>query len=1842
MTRRMDAKISCQECKYSITERGYKCEDCSKHFRKEVFYCQRCFTSTEHEKLEHDTVSVDYTQSRNTQLINAIIGFEKLHLATATDALKLFPHDDQDSTVWKKNHFSEISYILPNEMPFKDIIPFVCDYLRMNNSLKYLIDKLNLTLCSTDVIILILKYTSFDIRLFVMEQLCVFRRAVPIYFGAPCLEDLSMKYYFLMHEMLQILLPYKYKKTPFVLSFGTQSCKGKTLLLNAILKANFDCHYKAEFNFEVASTYYHHQLIQVLLGHQYDVDRGTDNEITRAYECHILDLHGVYDWEQMPNFFIEFMSVIIIHMDISDVKQIDSLPWPTVVFNQTATYIIFIHGEILDSDIITNIKPQILKHFGLNKMNVHILRAKAILDENNRVVRAGLLTLLKQAAILTNSLLNVSEQSIQLHNINLSTNIDTLRKSRQLLDEFHKILNMLSPDDPALDLFPLSRLRELSEKANLSSADEQQESQLTQKLYNHDLDRANILLTKLAELVIEDNNDIALFEKAILLWNTTLWQRNRQEVHRSPTSRLQQLEMSKERFLREFQERSVEYTDRNGRLCSFTDTSQMKRALVKIYQHSFRSQEYVEIINATSSTIYPGIFHETFSDISEDLNNFFVIGIIGEQSSGKSFLVNKVFGTKIAESKFKCTTGILATRVNVTGHGSVKNIVILDTEGLLDQSKKNTEAQIFDRKMVLAVMARSHVVMINITRNVNKTMQQILEIVFYGLNKLQITNKPKMVFLFRDQDPKSMGEAGQRNHVSEVMNDITKSCEKVNFNVQNIINGFDIHEFPSPFVDLLIGEREISFFSNSFCQKALSLRLKVIDQLANSTPFSSFDEWLATTLDLWEQINHNSNLFDYESLIHLTLERELEMFSNHVLTKANREMREMVDSLTINARNTSGDNSILYEIEQKLLDMKSKVANDLLSNQLVNEKKRLMQKHNLQSFPEALYESTKLRIESSLNLYKTDHYMAATRQFQQDEFQKKLSEIPKQLSIKIRDIQSVVGNTAQFEDLFNNTSGVLLAEFIHLLQNDVRKQSIPLNNQLIKNFVDQNRIDNVGVKYVNEHINDSSLTSIVRNAVLRENLDSVEGQSLNLAIQHTTSLVLAIPSPFFSSQHGSGVFRNLASFLYHKVLSIKKSNNNEELQIEKMLSFLKVEYTALQNGPYYDSNLLPIPELANDCVQHIRNAIENTNIKSQEIRNLWYTCYGIMLNIFCDEHYNYIQKKLISEFEQEISRTKEEVRQNIVNASTAEEHGQALIKQIWTIIQNDIQKQFQNQFKRFFAAWDEYTPSIISENCVNQLFRSINYQLMLGYIQNPTVFIKEWLRSEFNKTYQNQLNQTIHNMSLHLDETKRKFSRMILSWEADIQANHPEKTVSELPNSLKEFLSKKEDAGNSISSTQLTGGFPILDSAVIRTVPETADKHRLLKAISSTCSTLPADHGDNVKQSTKNLMISEQYISRLFDRFYNRAKGCGTPCPYCKQMCDNDNPMHTEHRTEHHLFWVFGGYRAKDTEKPSLVCCTSNEAFERKVRSLREEDTYLPFPDHLKQFNPTWNIINKMTPLQDFLFRAYIALEEDLAKLYKFKGRADVEIRKKFVRSTVTAHCYALLVGIDYENTPHDLHGIPSNDITCIKQQLEISSIANPENLYILKNNQATKESILNKLNIIVNNMDKRSTLIFYFSGHGGRATTSGSYLFTSDNQMLTTHDLAAVFNRAISNKIIIMLDSCYSGGIGTAFHVDSNNFKQGIHILCSSNATQVSYQSISDGNGLFTKHLIKGLKGDFSCQKNNCKECRTRTTNSQEATIRKVTSTELVSYLNHAISGRQNFTYTAFSGSDFDISFLD
>ena len=276
--------------------------------------------------------------------------------------------------------------------------------------------------------------------------------------------------------------------------------------------------------------------------------------------------------------------------------------------------------------------------------------------------------------------------------------------------------------------------------------------------------------------------------------------------------------------------------------------------------------------------------------------------------------------------------------------------------------------------------------------------------------------------------------------------------------------------------------------------------------------------------------------------------------------------------------------------------------------------------------------------------------------------------------------------------------------------------------------------------------------------------------------------------------------------------------------------------------------------------------------------------------------------------------------------TTAEEHGLALISQIWLIIQNSIEKDFENQFEDLSSVLIHYYPSMISKNCVDLLFRSTSYQEMFTYIQNPTEYIKNWLRGQFEDQYKKQSTETIAKFSSKLEKKKKKFFNMICAWKLCIETSNCNRSVDELIDSLIKFLIDGKYVTGDISLTEQTGGLLILDQKIIRIVPENADQQRLLLAIHSTSETIKLNTDERVIGLFEELINRKQLKDRLFERFYNRAKGCGEACPYCKQICDQDNPDHTEHRCDYHLLWAFKGYRNIKTEVPSLVCCTSNES----------------------------------------------------------------------------------------------------------------------------------------------------------------------------------------------------------------------------------------------------------------------------------------------------------------------------
>lgn len=106
---------------------------------------------------------------------------------------------------------------------------------------------------------------------------------------------------------------------------------------------------------------------------------------------------------------------------------------------------------------------------------------------------------------------------------------------------------------------------------------------------------------------------------------------------------------------------------------------------------------------------------------------------------------------------------------------------------------------------------------------------------------------------------------------------------------------------------------------------------------------------------------------------------------------------------------------------------------------------------------------------------------------------------------------------------------------------------------------------------------------------------------------------------------------------------------------------------------------------------------------------------------------------------------------------------------------------------------------------------------------------------------------------------------------------------------------------------------------------------------------------------------------------------------------------------------------------------------------------------------------------------------------------------------------------------------------------------------------------------------------LFYFAGHG-LVNNGVSYIVTTDyddyNYGVRLDDILQAANASKAKHKIIILDSCYSGAMGTPgfFGNDQAIIGDGLTILTSSRSNQTSAEV--DGHGLFTALLLEALKG--------------------------------------------------------------
>ncbi len=188
---------------------------------------------------------------------------------------------------------------------------------------------------------------------------------------------------------------------------------------------------------------------------------------------------------------------------------------------------------------------------------------------------------------------------------------------------------------------------------------------------------------------------------------------------------------------------------------------------------------------------------------------------------------------------------------------------------------------------------------------------------------------------------------------------------------------------------------------------------------------------------------------------------------------------------------------------------------------------------------------------------------------------------------------------------------------------------------------------------------------------------------------------------------------------------------------------------------------------------------------------------------------------------------------------------------------------------------------------------------------------------------------------------------------------------------------------------------------------------------------------------------------------------------------------------------------------------------------------------------------------------------------------------------------YAVLIACsEYPNEPKLLDlACPTNDVDGLNEILSAPKFGDFTEVRVLKNQPHYE--VLRTINMVLKKAAKDDFVLIYYSGHGKLDQAGRLYLAAPSTEVslleatsIPVQSIRSYLDVSRTVKSALILDCCYSGAVEKAFlrgDVDEQlnimSSGRGTFIMTSATGVQTAREKESDGLGVFTKHLIAGIR---------------------------------------------------------------
>uniref|UniRef100_A0A8C5QB39 VLIG-type G domain-containing protein n=2 Tax=Leptobrachium leishanense TaxID=445787 RepID=A0A8C5QB39_9ANUR len=900
-----------------------------------------------------------------------------------------------------------------------------------------------------------------------------------------------------------------------------------------------------------------------------------------------------------------------------------------------------------------------------------------------------------------------------------------------------------------------------------------------------------------------------------------------------------------------------------------------------------------------------------------------VITVLGVQSTGKSTLLNTMFGLQFPVASGRCTRGAFMTLIRVQDDVQREIgcdfILVIDTEGLkapeltsLDDSYEH------DNELATIVVGLSDITIINLAMENATEMKETMQIVAHAFLRMsEVGKKPSCYLVHQNVGNVTAHEKNEAGRVKllQELNDMAKLAAKMEKKDESItfsdIIDFDPENQTCYIPGLWQGVPPMAPINQGYSETVFELKKQVLDFLKRrKTPglhgTSSFIEWVKSLLNA---VKHETFIFS---------------FRNVMVAEAYDQLSVKYSDLEWNFRKQV--HSYLAESESIIKNHFSGDLEKITSNILENDIKNLLDKEEAIM----IQQLSQFFERGCPNVHLVEKY--------KQEFLNHIKSLRKDLEVmasnKCWEAVRIQNTKHEIKNIQNKFQDCIEHKIHEHLEKQTTSQSSLNEDELNLQFNElwESMLVEMNVSRLKKLRIDIEML-----AQLKKDLKNRPGAVTEI-LNNVTSL----------RDYGQGSFTMKKTYMDIKAVSLKGIKEFFTKDCYKKLEHIAEEVA--YECQYFVLHKVNTKEDYNELYcQQLLTTIDR-KLEEVEVRKLHPTpLYEVNLKLYVlgraaphfqklhdDFGKNNDPKLLINKLKpQYLSTFKSKLqRRDTFRKNTNHFCEQCLKPAISDHIYRNLGQQTVTEILRSSDAGRFRSKKYFQFTLLRELLEINQFENYIDYITQYERYVKRWLSDYIAKIYKNS--EMLQNV----------LSQILSSLNEEIRAAltnpkvHNSKNVSEFLQNFSNELSK----------------YLVLPRNVVKVTgfQNTANVHQFSRDIESSIDTMISE----IKSSIKSLgfePLLHNVALKPEDELFARLIGCGKKCPFCEAPCEAGGTKHVHHSVSIHRPKGLAQYTWSECNVLSYSICSTDILSNSKFINSDTEGEWCLYKEYRKMY-PDWII----------------------------------------------------------------------------------------------------------------------------------------------------------------------------------------------------------------------------------------------------------------------------------------------